>query len=60
MSGHSHAANVAIKKGKQDAARGKIFSKLSKGIMVAARGGPDPNFNFALRHAVDLARAAGG
>lgn len=57
MAGHSHAANIAVRKGKQDRLRARIFSKLSKNIMVAARGGPDPNFNFALRHAVDLARA---
>ncbi|MBI3830488.1 MAG: YebC/PmpR family DNA-binding transcriptional regulator [Planctomycetes bacterium] len=57
MAGHSHAANIAVRKGKQDRLRAKIFAKLSKNIMVSARGGPDPNFNFALRHAVDLARA---
>jgi YebC/PmpR family DNA-binding regulatory protein len=57
MAGHSHAANIAIKKGKADRLRAKVFSKLSKDIMVAARGGPDPSFNFALRHAVELARA---
>ncbi|MCW8132628.1 MAG: YebC/PmpR family DNA-binding transcriptional regulator [Planctomycetota bacterium] len=57
MAGHSHAANIAVRKGKQDRLRAKVFSKLSKNIMVAARGGPDPSFNFALRHAVDLARA---
>jgi YebC/PmpR family DNA-binding regulatory protein len=57
MAGHSHAANIAVKKGKADRLRARIFSKLSKDIMVAARGGPDPNFNFALRHAVELARA---
>jgi YebC/PmpR family DNA-binding regulatory protein len=56
MAGHSHAANIAIKKGKADRLRAKIFSKLSRDIMVAARGGPDPNFNFALRHAIDAAR----
>lgn len=57
MAGHSHAANIAVRKGKQDRLRAKVFSKLSKNIMIAARGGGDPNFNFALRHAVDLARA---
>jgi YebC/PmpR family DNA-binding regulatory protein len=57
MAGHSHAANIAVKKGKADRLRAKIFSKLSRDIMVAARGGPDPNFNFGLRHAVDAARA---
>ncbi len=57
MAGHSHAANIAVRKGKQDAARARIFAKLSKGIMVAARKGPDPDSNFGLRHAIDLARA---
>jgi len=57
MAGHSHAANIAVKKGKADRLRAKVFAKLSKDIMVAARGGPDPNFNFALRHAVEMARA---
>lgn len=57
MAGHSHAANIAIRKGKQDAIRARIFAKLSKNIMVAARRGPDPDSNFALRHAIELARA---
>lgn len=57
MAGHSHAANIAIKKGKLDRIRARIFSKLSKNIMVAARGGPDPDSNFSLRHAIELARA---
>jgi YebC/PmpR family DNA-binding regulatory protein len=58
MAGHSHAANIAVRKGKQDAKRATAFAKLSKNIMIAARKGPDPDANFALRHAVDLARAA--
>src|SRR5881392_653039 len=57
MAGHSHSANIAVRKGKQDAARARIFAKLSKNIMVAARKGPDPDSNFGLRHAVELARA---
>lgn len=57
MAGHSHAANVAVRKGKQDRLRAKVFSKLSKNIMIAARDGADPNFNFSLRHAIDKARA---
>lgn len=57
MAGHSHAANIAVRKGKQDALRARVFAKLSKNIMVAARKGPDPDSNFALRHAIDLARA---
>jgi YebC/PmpR family DNA-binding regulatory protein len=57
MAGHSHSANIAVRKGKQDAIRARIFAKLSKNIMVAARKGPDPDSNFGLRHAIDLARA---
>lgn len=57
MAGHSHAANVAVRKGKQDRLRAKVFSKLSKNIMIAARDGADPNFNFSLRHAIEKARA---
>ncbi|HYF49403.1 MAG TPA: YebC/PmpR family DNA-binding transcriptional regulator [Planctomycetota bacterium] len=57
MAGHSHAANIAVRKGKQDALRARAFAKLSKNIMVAARKGPDPDSNFALRHAIELARA---
>src|ERR1051325_11579226 len=57
MAGHSHSANIAVRKGKQDAIRARIFAKLSKGIMVAARKGPDPDSNFGLRHAIALARA---
>ena len=57
MAGHSHAANIAVRKGKQDALRARVFAKLSKGIIVAARKGPDPDSNFGLRHAIELARA---
>jgi YebC/PmpR family DNA-binding regulatory protein len=57
MAGHSHSANIAVRKGKQDALRARAFAKLSKNIMVAARKGPDPDSNFALRHAIELARA---
>ena len=57
MAGHSHSANIAVRKGKQDAKRANAFAKLSKNIMVAARKGPDPDSNFGLRHAIELARA---
>jgi YebC/PmpR family DNA-binding regulatory protein len=57
MAGHSHSANIAVRKGKQDALRARNFAKLSKNIMVAARKGPDPDSNFGLRHAIELARA---
>ncbi|WP_020472751.1 YebC/PmpR family DNA-binding transcriptional regulator [Zavarzinella formosa] len=58
MAGHSHSANIAVRKGKQDAARAKLFSKLSRYIIIAARaGGGDPVMNLKLRYAIDKARA---
>ena len=58
MSGHSKWATIHRKKGLIDAARGKVFQKLAKEIMVAAKGGsPDPSQNAALRLAVDKAKA---
>ena len=58
MSGHSKWATIHRKKGLIDAARGKIFQKLAKEIMVAAKGGsPDPSQNATLRLAVDKAKA---
>ncbi len=58
MSGHSKWATIHRKKGLLDAARGKVFQKLAKEIMVAAKGGsPDPNLNASLRLAVDKAKA---
>ncbi len=58
MAGHSKWANIQHRKGRQDAKRGKIFTKLIKEITVAARsGGGDPNFNPRLRLVVDKAKA---
>ena len=58
MAGHSHSANIAVRKGKQDALRAKLFSKLSRYIIIAARaGGGDPDTNLKLRYAIDKARA---
>ncbi len=58
MAGHSKWANIQHRKGKQDAARGKIFTKLVREIMVAARmGGGDIDGNPRLRLAVDKAMA---
>lgn len=58
MAGHSHSANIAVRKGKQDAARAKLFSKLARYIMIAAKnGGMDPTTNLRLRYAIDDARA---
>jgi YebC/PmpR family DNA-binding regulatory protein len=57
MSGHSHWATIKHKKGAIDAKRGKLFSKLSRGIIIAARhGGGDPEMNLKLRYAIDKAR----
>ena len=59
MSGHSKWSTIKRKKGKADAERGKLFSKLIKEITVAARsGGGDPNGNPRLRTAMDAARSA--
>jgi YebC/PmpR family DNA-binding regulatory protein len=57
MSGHSHWATIKHKKGAIDAKRGKLFSKLSRAIIIAARhGGGDPEMNLKLRYAIDKAR----
>src|SRR5580692_8426742 len=57
MAGHSHWAKVKRTKGTIDQRRGKLFSKLSKEISVAAKlGGGDPNFNPRLRQAIATAR----
>ena len=59
MSGHSKWSSIKHKKGAADAKRGKLFSKLTRAIIVAARdGGPDPAANLALQNAVEKARAA--
>jgi len=58
MSGHSHWATIKHKKGAIDAKRGKLWSKLSRAIIIAARhGGGDPTMNLKLRYAIDKARA---
>jgi YebC/PmpR family DNA-binding regulatory protein len=59
MAGHSKWANIKHRKGRQDAARGKLFGKLAKGIEVAARdGGGSPEFNPTLATAIEKAKAA--
>ncbi|MFD1156458.1 YebC/PmpR family DNA-binding transcriptional regulator [Roseovarius aestuarii] len=58
MAGHSKWANIQHRKGRQDAARSKLFSKLSKEITVAAKmGDPDPEKNPRLRLAVKSAKS---
>lgn len=57
MAGHSHSANIAIRKGAVDKKRGALFGKLSRAIIVAAQhGGSDPITNLKLRYAIDKAR----
>ncbi len=59
MAGHSKWANIKHRKARVDAQRGKLWSKCSRAIIVAAKqGGPDPAANLALRYAVDEAKSA--
>jgi len=58
MSGHSKWSTIKREKGAKDAARGALFTKLGNAIALAARGGADPDMNFALRLAIDKAKAA--
>ncbi|HEX3082389.1 MAG TPA: YebC/PmpR family DNA-binding transcriptional regulator [Candidatus Saccharimonadia bacterium] len=59
MSGHSKWASIKHQKGIKDARRGASFTKFANLISVAARGGADPDANFKLRLAVDMARKSG-
>ena len=57
MSGHSKWHNIQMKKGKTDAARGKIFTKIGREIAIAVRaGGPDPALNSKLRDIISKAK----
>src|ERR1700760_211923 len=58
MSGHSKWSTIKREKGAKDAARGALFTKLGNNIAMAARSGTDPETNFALRLAVDKAKAS--
>jgi YebC/PmpR family DNA-binding regulatory protein len=59
MSGHSHWAGIKHKKAANDAKRGKMWSKVARMIIVAAKnGGGDPSANLSLRYAIDKAKAA--
>ena len=59
MSGHSHWAGIKHKKAKEDARRGKVFSRIARQIMTAVReGGKDPDTNLDLAYAMEAARAA--
>ena len=58
MAGHSKWSTIKHKKGAADAKRGKLFTKLSKAIIVAAKeGGPDPAANLSLQNAVEKAKS---
>ncbi len=57
MSGHSKWHNIQGRKGKQDNLRSNAFTKLAKGITIAAQKGSDPTMNFSLRLAIDKAKA---
>lgn len=59
MAGHSKWANIQHRKGRQDEKRGRIWTRITREIIVAARsGGGDPNMNPRLRLAIDKAKAA--
>ena len=59
MSGHSKWHNIQAKKGKADAARGKIFTKLGRELLIATKeGGPDPAGNSKLKSVIDKCKAA--
>src|SRR5262245_62557712 len=58
MAGHSQFKNIMHRKGRQDAAKAKVFAKLAREITVAAKAGlPDPDMNSRLRLAIQSARA---
>ena len=57
MSGHSKWANIQHRKGRQDAKRGKVFTKAAKEIIIAAKNGGDPSGNARLRAAIAAAKA---
>jgi YebC/PmpR family DNA-binding regulatory protein len=58
VSGHSKWSTIKREKGVKDAARGAVFTKLGNAIAMTARSGIDPSTNFALRLAIDKAKAA--
>lgn len=57
MSGHSKWANIQHRKGRQDAKRGKEFTKAAKEIIIAAKNGGDPASNSRLRAAIAAAKS---
>lgn len=59
MAGHSKWKNIQHRKGKQDALRGKLFTKISREIIMAAKSGGDPTLNAKLRAVLETARVSG-
>jgi YebC/PmpR family DNA-binding regulatory protein len=57
MAGHSHWAKIKRAKGANDAKRGKIWSKIARKIIIAAKNGGDPRDNLTLRYTIDEAKA---
>lgn len=58
MAGHSHWSKIKRAKGATDAKRGKVWSKIARKIIIAAKNGGDPRDNLALRYTIDEAKAA--
>src|SRR5205814_9661799 len=58
MAGHSHWSKIKRAKGATDAKRGKIWSKIARKIIIAAKNGGDPRDNLNLRYTIDEAKAA--
>lgn len=57
MAGHSHWSKIKRAKGATDAKRGKLWSKIARKIIIAAKGGGDPRDNLSLRYTIDEAKA---
>src|SRR5215213_1709246 len=58
MAGHSHWSKIKRAKGATDAKRGKVWSKISRKIIIAAKNGGDPRDNLSLRYTIEEAKAA--
>jgi YebC/PmpR family DNA-binding regulatory protein len=58
MAGHSHWSKIKRAKGANDAMRGKVWSKIARKIIIAARNGGDPRDNLSLRYVIDEAKGA--
>src|SRR6266540_4790534 len=58
MAGHSHWSKIKRAKGATDAKRGKVWSKIARKIIIAAKSGGDPRENLSLRYVIEEAKAA--